>query len=63
MHGSENVKYAFVGFFTKYNTQWSSSMYVFPHKMKMTNVLYPHKKLPSYFSSLSINPLASEFYI
>jgi hypothetical protein len=40
MHGSENVMYAFVGFFTKSNKQWSSSLYVFPHKMEMTNVLY-----------------------
>ena len=55
MHGSENVKYAFVGFFTKSNKQWSSSMYVFPHKMEKTNVLYPPKKLDSQFPSLSIN--------
>jgi hypothetical protein len=49
MHSSDNVNYAFVGFFTKYNKQWSSSMYVCPHKMEMTNVLYPPKKLASYF--------------
>ena len=54
MHGSENVKYAFVGFFTKSNKQWSSSMYVFPHKMEKTNVLYPPKKLDSFPHYLSI---------
>jgi len=50
MHSSDNVNYAFVGFFTKSNKQWSSSMYVFPHKMEIINAVYPPKKRASYFS-------------
>ena len=61
-HGSENVKYAFVGFFTKSKKQWSSSMYVFPHKMEMTNVLYPPKKLASRFYLLSIHYIHACFF-
>jgi hypothetical protein len=34
--------YAFVGFFTEYNKQWSSSMYVFPHKMLYILYIYSY---------------------
>ena len=63
MHGSQNVKYAVVGFFTKSNKEWSSSMCVLLHKMEMTNVLCSPKNLASYFSLLFINYIKVCFFL
>jgi len=63
MHGSQNVKYATVGFFTKSNKEWSSSVYVFLHRMEMTNVLCPPKKLATYSSLLSVTSFTNAIFL